>query len=281
MNLMIWRWDRCGYRSQVYLKTTTEGWLVLKKLNDSIENPEHRPLQYAEIKKTPTGFYKISFDDIKWYEGTYAEVDNFMNGLDKLEEQDIPYSFIRIGEDTVDIEHKKNWTEDMPDEISSFEPVTDVNDDDGSSYEDVKDEERSWKIMDYNIYETIIILNPKIKDPKKQFKELQEMYKKFSHAHKKKVGYKDLGEKKLAYKIKECETGYYLQFQWAGTLDEVVETERQLRINDAVIKFIIVKLDEDDYDLPDLDEASEQNHPVKPDALDVLLGLAEYKKEVK
>ena len=92
--------------------------------------------------------------------------------------------------------------------------------------------------MDYNIYETIIILNPKIKDPKKQFKELQEMYKKFSHAHKKKVGYKDLGEKKLAYKIKECETGYYLQFQWVGTSDEVVETERQLRINDAVIKFI-------------------------------------------
>ena len=133
-----------GYRSQVYLKTTTEGWLVLKKLNDSIENPEHRPLQYAEIKKTPTGFYKISFDDIKWYEGTYAEVDNFMNGLDKLEEQDIPYSFIRIGEDVSDIEHKKNWTEDIPDEISSFEPVIDVNDDDWSSYEDVKkDEERS------------------------------------------------------------------------------------------------------------------------------------------
>lgn len=135
--------------------------------------------------------------------------------------------------------------------------------------------------MDYNIYETIIILNPKIKDLKKQSKELQEMYKKFSHAHKKKVDYKDLGEKKLAYKIKECETGYYLQFQWAGTLDEVIETERQLRINDAVIKFITVKLDEDDYDLPDLDEASEQDHPVKPDALDVLLGLAEYKKEVK
>ena len=69
-----------------------------------------------------------------------------MNGLDKLEEQDIPYSFIRIGEDISDIEHKNNWTEDMPDEISSFEPVRDVNDDDWSSYEDVKDvkdEERS------------------------------------------------------------------------------------------------------------------------------------------
>mgnify|MGYP002706386168 CR=1 FL=1 len=136
--------------------------------------------------------------------------------------------------------------------------------------------------MDYDIYKTIIILNPKIKDPKKQFKELQEMYKKFSHAHKKKVGYQNLGEKKLVYKIKEYKTGYYLQFQWAGTLDEVVETERQLRINDAVIKFITIKLDEeDDYDLPDLDDASEPDHPVKPDALDVLLGFAEYKKEVK
>lgn len=133
-----------GYRSQVYLKTTTEGYIVLKKLNDSIKKEEEKPLQYADIQKTPTGFYKISFDDIKWYEGSFPDVDNFMNGLDKLEEQNIPYSFIRIGEDTADIEHKKNWTEDMPDEISSFEPVIDVNDDDWSSYEDVKkDEERS------------------------------------------------------------------------------------------------------------------------------------------
>ena len=63
-----------------------------------------------------------------------------MNGLDVLNEQGIPYSFIRIGEDVADIEHIVNWTEDIPDEISSFEPVTDVNDDDWSSYEDVKDE---------------------------------------------------------------------------------------------------------------------------------------------
>lgn len=127
----------------MYLKTTTEGYIILKQLNNKIEKSDDRPLQYAEIKKTPTGFYKISFDDIKWYEGTYAEVDNFMNGLDELEKQDIPYSFIRIGEDMSDIDHRTNWTEDMPDEIANFEPVVDVNDDDWSSYEDVKDEERS------------------------------------------------------------------------------------------------------------------------------------------
>lgn len=131
--------------------------------------------------------------------------------------------------------------------------------------------------MDYNIYETIIILDPKVKDLEKQFKELQEMYKKFSHAHKKKMGYKDLGERTLAYKIKKCKTGHYLDFVWAGTVGEVRETERQLRITDTVIKFITFMQDGYDYELPDLDEASEQKHPAKPDALDVLLGLAEYK----
>lgn len=129
-----------GYRSQVYLKTTTEGYLVLKKLNDSIKKEEEKPLQHADIQKTPTGFYKISFNDIKWYEGSFPDVDNFMEGLEMLTAQDIPYSFIRIGEDMSDIEHKNNWTEDMPDEIANFEPVIDVNDDDWSCYEDVKEE---------------------------------------------------------------------------------------------------------------------------------------------
>lgn len=129
-----------GYRSQVYLKTTTEGYITIKRRNDSIENPEHRMLRYAEsIKKTPSGFYKIYFDDIKWYD-SFEEVKHFMESLEILQEQGIPYSFIRIGEDTDDIEHKMNYTDDMPDEIYSFEPVVDVNDDDWSNYEDVDKE---------------------------------------------------------------------------------------------------------------------------------------------
>ena len=129
-----------GYRSDVYLKTTTEGYIIIKKRNDSIENSDHRMLRYAEsIKKTPSGFYKIKFEDIKWYE-SYEEVKQFMNSLETLQDQDIPYSFIRIGEDPTDIEYKRNYTADMPDEIASFEPVVDVNDEDWSNYEDVEKE---------------------------------------------------------------------------------------------------------------------------------------------
>ena len=141
-----------GYRSEVYFKTTTEGWLIIKRRNDSIENPDHRILSYAEsIKKTPTGFYRIDFDDIKWYE-SFEEVKQFMNSLELLQEQDIPYSFIRIGEDSTDVEHKSNWTDDMPDEIYSFEPVVDVNDDDWSCYEDVEDDKDHIKKIMFDLF---------------------------------------------------------------------------------------------------------------------------------
>ena len=129
-----------GYRSDVYLKTTTEGYIIIKKRNDSIENPEHRILEYADsIKRTPSGFYKIEFNNIKWYE-SFEKIDDFMESLDVLKDEDIPYSFIRIGEDPTDIEYKGNYTDDMPDEIASFEPVVDVNDEDWSNYEDVEKE---------------------------------------------------------------------------------------------------------------------------------------------
>lgn len=111
--------------------------MVIKKFNDSIENKEHRPLYGAEVNKTASGFYKISFDDVKWYEGSFPEVDNFMHALSLLEDQDIPFSYIRLGEDTNDIDHKTNWTDDIPDEINSFEPVVDINDEDWSGYESV------------------------------------------------------------------------------------------------------------------------------------------------
>lgn len=118
-----------GYRSEVYLKTTTEGWIIIKRYNDSIENPDHRPLRLAEVNSTASGFYKIEFHDIKWYD-SYPEIRNFNRAIEELDEQDVPYSFIRLGEDTTDIEHKCNWSADMPDEICSFEPVVDVNDED-------------------------------------------------------------------------------------------------------------------------------------------------------
>ncbi len=51
-----------------------------------------------------------------------------------------------------------------------------------------------------------------------------------------------LGLKHLAYTIKGEKTGYYFITYFEGTDDEVTEIERQLRLNDNVIKFITIRI---------------------------------------
>ena len=77
-----------------------------------------------------------------------------------------------------------------------------------------------------------------------------------------------------------------------GTSENVAELERHMRIDDNVLKFLTVRNEEAGYDLEELEEMpaeddagkSEQssyNPNSQVDALDVLLGFADYKKEVE
>lgn len=118
------------------MKTTSEGWILLKRYNDRITEESAKPLAYLNVEKTPTGFYKISHTDIKWYTG-FTQVINFYTALTQMEEQNIPFVFIRIGEDIDDIEVRNNWTEDMPEELETFEPQTTIYDEDEGNYETI------------------------------------------------------------------------------------------------------------------------------------------------
>ena len=119
------------------MKTTSEGWILLKRFNDTITEESAKPLAYLNVEKTPTGFYKISHTDIKWYTG-FTQVINFYTALAQMEEQNIPFVFIRIGEDIIDdIEVRNNWTEDMPEELETFEPQTTIYDEDEGNYETI------------------------------------------------------------------------------------------------------------------------------------------------
>ena len=92
-----------GYRSDVYLKTTKEGFDVLLKMNNEIKDKYSKPLCNAIISKSKSGFYKIIFDSVKWYE-EYEQVKNFSEALLQMAEKEIPYSFVRFGEDLDDTE---------------------------------------------------------------------------------------------------------------------------------------------------------------------------------
>lgn len=138
-----------------------------------------------------------------------------------------------------------------------------------------------------NTYETVIILDPlNYKDSVKVFRDMCQEFTK---------GYKikedDLGVKKLAYPLKEEKftEGYYVVFTWMGTSENVAKLERHMRIDDNVLKFITVRRDEEaEYELEEIvvddagkSEQSSYNPNSQVDALDVLLGFADYKKEVE
>jgi len=131
------------------------------------------------------------------------------------------------------------------------------------------------------VYETVVIFKPHEYEDSK--KKLEDICRRFRLLKK-----EDLGVKKLAYPLREEKftEGYYSVFTWAGTPENVAELERNMRIDDNILKFITVRREEDDItdypeeDVPEYpnDVKSEQRQPI--DALDVLLGFADYKKEV-
>lgn len=59
------------------------------------------------------------------------------------------------------------------------------------------------------------------------------------------------GIKKLAYPIDKEQQGYYLYHQYAGTPEAVNELERIYRIDDRVMKFLTVKLQDVYSPLPE------------------------------
>ena len=132
-----------------------------------------------------------------------------------------------------------------------------------------------------NIYETIMILTPNLDtDVIGRIKMFYlDLFQKGSN--RKRVKLDDIGKKKLAYKIQDkYEYGYYLVFSYESDSDYIYEIERALRKDDMVLKFITIRQDEDDIELPDLipESISKQtiSEQAKPDAYDVLLGLADY-----
>ena len=91
-------------------------------------------------------------------------------------------------------------------------------------------------------YESVVIINPKIEE-----EAVKALIKKFSDLINKdgKVeSVEELGKKKLAYEIQKNKEGYYLIFNFEANPGLISELERNYRIMDEVIKFIVIKKEE-------------------------------------
>jgi small subunit ribosomal protein S6 len=55
----------------------------------------------------------------------------------------------------------------------------------------------------------------------------------------------DIGRKSMAYPIQKKEEGHYVLFEINGTGQEIAELERRMRVNDMIMRYITVRVDED------------------------------------
>lgn len=55
----------------------------------------------------------------------------------------------------------------------------------------------------------------------------------------------DIGRRPLAYPINKRTEGYYVLFEIDGSGQEIAELERRMRVNDMIMRYITIRVDED------------------------------------
>ncbi len=55
----------------------------------------------------------------------------------------------------------------------------------------------------------------------------------------------DMGRRRLAYPINKKNDGYYVLFEIEGSGQEIAELERRMRVNDTVMRYLTVRVDEE------------------------------------
>ena len=101
-----------GYRSQVKILVSKEGFRELKdyvekesiKFRKPDDDYSYNLLEHADSIKADGDQFLVSWDDVKWYEGCYDDVDTIMHWLEHLCSEGYSYRFYRVGESYEDIE---------------------------------------------------------------------------------------------------------------------------------------------------------------------------------
>ena len=93
-------------------------------------------------------------------------------------------------------------------------------------------------------YETLVLLSPELAQ-----EERQEIVENLGAIIAREGGemrtVDDWGSRELAYPVKKLTRGYYVRLEYAGPGPVIAELERNIRINDGIMKFLTVKLDVD------------------------------------
>ena len=90
-----------------------------------------------------------------------------------------------------------------------------------------------------NKYESVIIINPSIEE--QAIKDLVSKFTDLINQNGKVESVDERGTQKLAYPIQKKEEGYYVVINFEAKPDSIAELERNYRIEDNIMKFIVVR----------------------------------------
>ena len=123
--------------------------------------------------------------------------------------------------------------------------------------------------MSRKCFETVIITSGKLTET--QYNEFVEKYKKIiTELEEGTIVYKveKLGRKKLAYEIKGMKEAWYTIFTYKARPELIPELEKAIRIDDKVIKFITVRIDEETEDITEYVSSSPIEEETPDDQLE-------------
>lgn len=90
-----------------------------------------------------------------------------------------------------------------------------------------------------NKYESIIIISPVVEE--EGIKNLITKFSDLINTDGKVESVEEMGKRKLAYEVKKNKEGYYVLINFEAKPELITELERNYRITDEVIKFIVVR----------------------------------------
>ena len=93
-----------------------------------------------------------------------------------------------------------------------------------------------------NKYESVIIVNPNVDE--EGIKALEKKFTDIINNDGKLEKIDNLGKRKLAYEVKKNNEGIYLVLTFEDNADLIEALQRNYRITDEVIKFIVIRIEE-------------------------------------
>lgn len=91
-------------------------------------------------------------------------------------------------------------------------------------------------------YESVILINDNLTEEKKA--DIINMIENFINENGEHTKTDIVGSKKMAYEIRGQKTAYYCVFYFNAEATTILELERIYRINEEIIKFLNVKVEE-------------------------------------